>query len=386
MNKKSVKATVKPELLVWARESACLSVDDVAAKIKLPKERIEAWESGEESCTIPQLRKLAECYKRPLAVLYLPQPPKDFDALRDFRRLPAQIDYEESPELASEIRWAHQIREIAREVFDLAGFDMPDFDLKTRPGDNPVGVASRIRRAIEMTIEEQQTWTDHYQAMGGWRTAVENAGVICIQFTGVSVQEARGFSISAGRLPVIAVNAKDAPPARIFSMMHELTHLMLGESGKCDMHEAQKSHSDVDRVEVFCNRVAGETLVPENDLRRTEIVRMHRQGKDWTALELSELSKRYNVSEEVIVRRLLALGMTTYEFYRRRRDSYIRRAEMKASTGGDYYRNKKTKLGKPLIFGVMSALQQGRITANDASDYLDVKVPKLRRLLQAAIG
>ncbi len=383
---KSVKANVKPELLVWARKSARLTLDDVAKKFKFPPERIEAWERGDEVCTVPQLRKLSELYKRPLAVFYLPQPPKDFDALRDFRRLPTQIDFEESPAMASEIRWAQQLREIALDVFGLADFEMPKFGLHAKIGDDPASVSLRIRQAIDLTVDQQRSWTDRYHALDGWRTAIESVGVICVQFTGVTVQEARGFSIAADRLPLIAINAADAPTARIFSMLHELVHLMLGESGKCDLHEDKTNPSEVDQVEVFCNRVAGETLVPGDDLKNTNIVLAHGQSEYWTSAELQELSKLYNVSEEVLVRRLLALDLTSFEFYGRMRDTYVKGVKHKKPTGGDYYRNKKTKLGRPIILGVMSALQQGRITANDASAYLDVKVPNLQRLLRTAIG
>ncbi len=381
-----VEAAVKPELLVWARKSARRSIAEAAKKAGVTAERVEAWERGEQSCTVGQLRKLAALYKRPLAVFYLPEPPRDFDALRDFRRIPTQLDYEESPELAAEIRWAYQMREIAKEVFTLADLDLPDFALEGRLSEASTTVAARIRGALGLGLEQQHEWQNAYQAMDGWRSAIEKLGVICLQFSGVSVREARGFSIADDRLPVIAVNAKDAPTARIFSMLHEFAHLMLGESGKCDLHETTDSPSEIDRVEVFCNQVAGETLVPEGDLRRTAAVQHHRGGAAWDADELADLRLRYNVSEEVVVRRLLALGLTNRAFYRRKREEYLSNADKKPSTGGDYYRNKRVKLGRPLIVGVMSALQQGRISANDASAYLEVKVPRLQRLLQSAIG
>jgi transcriptional regulator with XRE-family HTH domain len=50
-----------------------LSVAEVAQMLKRPPEEIEAWESGEDAPTYPQLEKLAyQIYKRPLAVFFLP--------------------------------------------------------------------------------------------------------------------------------------------------------------------------------------------------------------------------------------------------------------------------------------------------------------------------
>jgi hypothetical protein len=80
---KKVEVIVKPELLIWVRESADLPLDSVARKFK----KLKDWETGISRPTIKQLRKLGEIYKRPIAVFYLPEVPKDFQPLRDFRRI-----------------------------------------------------------------------------------------------------------------------------------------------------------------------------------------------------------------------------------------------------------------------------------------------------------
>lgn len=105
-------------LLVWARKSAGLSVEAAAHKTGVTKERLEAWERRDqlEKPTFAQLRKLASVYKRPLAAFYLPEPPKRFEAMHDFRR-PAEGALPESPELTFEVRRAHDRREWAIELF-----------------------------------------------------------------------------------------------------------------------------------------------------------------------------------------------------------------------------------------------------------------------------
>src|SRR5438309_382172 len=112
----SVKALVKADLLVWARMSAQISLGDAARKATVKEDQLKAWEEGDGHPSIPQLRKLARVYKRPLAVFYLPTPPKTFDALRDFRRLPRDRQGKQSPELAFEIRRARARREIALDL------------------------------------------------------------------------------------------------------------------------------------------------------------------------------------------------------------------------------------------------------------------------------
>lgn len=80
-----VEALVKPELLVWGRDSAGFSVDMAAKKINVKPEKLASWESGEARPTFAQLIKLAQVYKRPVAVFYLPTPPKNVAVLHDFR-------------------------------------------------------------------------------------------------------------------------------------------------------------------------------------------------------------------------------------------------------------------------------------------------------------
>jgi transcriptional regulator with XRE-family HTH domain len=115
---KQIKALVKPSVLKWARESLNLPLADAAKKIGVKVPKLAEWESesGGSSPTIGQLRKAANAYKRPLAVFFLPEPPRDFDALKDFRRLPELTRLPATPKLSLEIRRAQMRREIALEL------------------------------------------------------------------------------------------------------------------------------------------------------------------------------------------------------------------------------------------------------------------------------
>jgi len=103
----SVKAIIKPEILVWARTSAGYrDLDEAATKVGVKPEKLAAWESGSDSPTVVQLRKVAGVYKRPIAVFYLPNVPKGVDVLHDFRTVYGGKAGEYSPALRFEIRRA----------------------------------------------------------------------------------------------------------------------------------------------------------------------------------------------------------------------------------------------------------------------------------------
>src|SRR5438128_11903624 len=112
-----VEALVKGALLVWARESAGYTVAEAAKKAQVKPEALVMWENDIGHPSVPQLRKLANVYKRPLAVFYLAEPPKTFDAMHDFRRLPGEIAGRQSPELRRAIRQARLRRQVASDLY-----------------------------------------------------------------------------------------------------------------------------------------------------------------------------------------------------------------------------------------------------------------------------
>ena len=80
---------IEPSILVWARETLGMSITEVANKLDKDRETVKQWEIGKTTPSLAQLEKLAyTIYKRPLAVFFLPKPPKESTAKQDFRTLP----------------------------------------------------------------------------------------------------------------------------------------------------------------------------------------------------------------------------------------------------------------------------------------------------------
>ena len=79
------KAYITPNVLQWARESARMTEEIAAAKVSVSVERLKEWEDGFDQPTIHQAQTLAKAYKRPFALFFLPEIPRDFQPLQDFR-------------------------------------------------------------------------------------------------------------------------------------------------------------------------------------------------------------------------------------------------------------------------------------------------------------
>lgn len=380
-----VEARINPALLTWARTTAGLDEQEASKRLKLPGGRLAAWETGYARPTIPQLRKLAELYRRPLAVFYLAEPPRTFEAMRDFRRLAGTERSQPSPALHFEIRRARHRRDVALELTQLLGEEPRQFVPTASPADDPVGVASHIREALSVSLNEQFSWRDRYLALNKWKVAVEARGVLVFQAAGVAVQEMRGFSEPAPTFPIVVLNAKDSPRGKLFTLLHELAHLALRKGGLCDLHESTRPTTEADSTEVFCNRVAGAILVPPENLRQ-EVRRVPRGPNEvWTDAEISALAEKYSVSQEVLLRSLTLIGAVSQAFYERKRQEYLKAYENERGPTGPvpYFRRALGWNGRRYARLVIDAYDDDRITGSEATEYLGVKMAQVRQIRDA---
>jgi len=386
----SNEAFVNPQLLVWARRSAGFTLDAAAKKAQVDSDRLAGWEQGQQRPTISQLRKLSEAYNRSITVFFLPEPPEDFPEIHDFRRLPDDKKLIESPTLRFEIRRAHERREVAVELYEEIGEPIPTFDFEISLSDNAESVGQHIRALLGLSIAEQLRWRDPNKALKWWRTAIENLGVLVFQAVQINITEMRGFSINERPLPVIVVNSKDALRGRIFTMLHEITHIFLKQAGICTLDENHVRASEEQRIESFCNRVAGATLVPKEYLQMENLVSRKGYGSEWSNAELATLITRYQVSPETMLRRLLICGYTTQGFYEEKREEFKEdyKALAKEKKGIVVLPHQKAinNVGRTFIRLVLNGYNQEKIAATDVSNLLDIRLKHLGKIEQAVLS
>ena len=388
-----VKAKINHELLEWARKSAGFSVDAASRKLSINVDRLLAMEEGEIEPTFGQLQKFSKVYKQPFSTFYLSKVPKLFELpTHDFRRLPGEVALNYSPEVTLEMKSVIERRKVALSL--LADLDvMPSkFTLRASINDETTKVARKIRRKLDIEFDEQKTWRGKYKSFNGWRRKIEDTGVLVFQAANIPTSEMRGFSIYQNTLPIIVVNQKDRPKGRAFSLLHEFVHLMLRKSGLCDIDENSLRPPEEEKVEIFCNQVAAETLVPSEILLSQAIVSQNTKKADWDNQEIKDLASNFGVSEEVILRRLLTLGKTTNAFYNDKRKeflAYYKKLENQPFEG-EFRRNKPqeavSNFGKPFVNLVINNYHQDKIPLSDVSKYLDIRakhLPRIEKMLGA---
>lgn len=385
-----INAIIKPELLIWARESFGLDLDDAAKKIGVKPEKLQDWEDGVLHPTINQLRKAASVYKRPLAVFFLPEMPKTFDAMKDFRRIAETGEVKKSPHLLLEIRRAQYRRQVAFDISEEMDEEIHPLNFTASLSDDPEVVAQRIRNRLNISVEDQFKWNNPYEAFNAWKNAIEDFNVLVFQ-TGhtskIDLTEMRGFSISEKIFPSIVLNSKDKPNGKIFTLLHELIHLILNNGGICDLEEYRSPMSENQKVEIFCNHVSGAVLVPLEVLLKNEIVRAKGNEKKWVDSELTELASNFSVSREVILRRLLISGKTTESFYSSKRNEFLeiyKKASKEESEGfPPYYRLVIRNNGAYYIRMILNAYYQQLISSSQLSDYMGAKLNHLPKIEDA---
>lgn len=374
-------APVTPSVLRWARESVDVSLGDAAHRAGVAPERVAAWEAGEEEPTVAKLRALAKLYQRPLAVFFLPDPPTRFETLRDFRR-PAEHDGG---------HWSRALHKVFQRAIDQQGAyaELLQMDDVSVPSAIPMAsedepredAAKRLRAALDVSLAEQSGWRSPEEGLAGWIEAAEHLGVLILRSSEVQPDEMRGFSISSGAPSVVVLNALDKPRGQIFTLLHELAHLMLREGGLCDLLEQESGQTG--EIEAWCNGVAAAALMPRDEFLADEVV-TPTGIREWEDDVLDALARRYVVSQEAVLRRLVTLRRASWKFYLERRRAYLRiyardrdeeRERRRRQKGGPPpHRMAIRDRGKPYVRAVLDAYDRDLVTASTASRLLSLKL------------
>jgi Zn-dependent peptidase ImmA (M78 family) len=383
----TVRAIVEADVLRWARETAGIAVEDAARRVQVKPEVLAAWEADQARPTMVKLRKLANVYKRPLSIFFLPRPPAEPPlSVHDFRKLPGIVADAFSSALRIQLRQARERRELALDLIQNLEQPLPSLTLRATLDHDSEELGHEFRRLLAVDLATQERWTGLYDAFNAWRARIEDVGVLVFQMSRVDLEEARGFSLAEELLPVIAVNTKDPPNARAFTMLHELCHVALSRSGICEPGEEDRLlPSEERRVEVFCNQVAAAALVPMRDLLADDVIRAH-AGASWSDEELQRVARRFSASRFVVLRRLLTAGRTTTAFYRTKHQEWVaaaRAQSIKQEGGPPPDRAAVAERGQTFCRLVLQSYYQDQITLSDVSEYLGIRLKHLPKIEHA---
>ena len=237
------KAYITPNVLKWARESARMSEETAAAKVSVTVEKLKEWELGTSQPTIRQAQNLAKAYKRPFALFFLPDIPRDFQPLQDFRK-------KGSKELTtSSIFIIREIQQKQAWISDVYAEDNEEklaFYGRFTINDKPEVVAQNILKTLNITPANYKT----ENPIKEWIDAAETNGIFVSRTSFIHSRlkldsdELQGFAITDPYAPFIFVNSYDWNAPQLFTLVHELAHIWIAETGISNDIEPEIKNKD----------------------------------------------------------------------------------------------------------------------------------------------
>jgi Zn-dependent peptidase ImmA (M78 family) len=389
---------VNHEILRWARETAALSLGAASVTIDLytapgvsGRDRLAALEAGDAIPSRALLTRMAKQYRRPLITFYLSAPPGKGDRGQDFRTLSEKHSKTANALLDALLRDVMARQSLVKSLLvDEDEADPIPFVGSRRISDGVPAVLATIERAIPLTRERFRACRDAKEAFDTLRAAVEAAGVFVLMIgdlgsyhTALDVETFRGFAVADPIAPFIVMNDRGAKTAWSLTILHELAHLCLGQTGVSGAHARRKT-------EVFCTAVAGEFLLPSDELDLLAIPPL----EDVEALSalISDFADQRNVSRTMVTCLLLKEGRidapTGGKLLTMCRDRWRRNrgreCEGQTAGGPDGRMDRGHRLGGALPGLVRRMLHSGALPTVTAARILGVKAKQVQPLLQAS--
>jgi len=363
------RVSIQPIMFIWARQRA--QMDEAVLLARFP--RLMEWESGAIQPTLRQLEQFAQATHAPLGYFFLPEPPREDLPIPDFRTMGR-----DAPRLTADLLdviFTCQTRQTWYRDEALVNGEKPlPFVACVTMETPPMEVAQRIREVLGFSVEARSECPTWAEALRLFIAQAEQAGVM-VMVSGVVMnnntrqlnpREFRGFALADKLAPLVFINGADSKAAQMFTLAHELAHLWLGQSALSDARISEVSDY---AVEVWCNQVAAELLVP-----RADFLDALRADEPLDAA-LKRLARHFKVSTLVLLRRMWDVGyLDRAAFWRAYRDEEARLRSLaeRNAGGGDFYRTTVARVSKRFAQSLVASTLEGRTLYRDAFRMLGI--------------
>ncbi|MBZ9728559.1 ImmA/IrrE family metallo-endopeptidase [Salegentibacter sp. JZCK2] len=346
-------------LIEWAITRAGFKLEDFFAK----NPKVEEWIKGNKYPTIKQLEDFTHKVHVPFGYLFLNEPPQEELNIPFFRTGKEDIK-KVSLNIYHTVQMLQERQSWLTDYLTESGYDNLSFVGAFDENDNYKEIVSDIRKTLNLSegwAKEFRTWEETLDYLS---RKIEDTGII-VTFNGVvgnntrrriDVEECRGFVLVNDKAPFLFINSADAKAAQMFTLIHELAHIWLGESAGFNNDNMLPAD---DPIEKLCDKVAAEFLVPETHFRKLWL----------TTQNFKTLSRNLKVSPIVVSRRAFDLKLITkeefFEFYNSYIKSFHLNKENQAS-GGNFYSTARKRVSLRFANYVNTAVKENNLLYRDA--------------------
>lgn len=410
---------VNPNILIWARETAGLTLKEAAKKLNVVEQSLKKIERGRKDPSHSMLLRMANKYRRPLVTFYLEDIPIESNYGVDFRGLSECSTPKDNAMINALLRYTKAGQQMIRAVLESEDESTPlpfvgwlrrkwNLPAKTELLNREFQRMAEDRRKLfiqdalhglnmvlgdRCTHDKYSEQRDPISAFKLLRSSCEHSGIFVVVKSNLgsghsklSANLFRAFVIADDIAPFMVINKEDSIPARSFSVLHEIVHLLLDQTGISDFQH-------IDPIEKFCNKVAGEWLLPSRLIQGEEIS-LQADISDLKEI-ISQLSQQRNVSHTMVAMRLYHERVITKESFMKLEQYYTKEWEKsrqrkretrkdKKVGGPSFYHVRRSELGDGLLRFVKRMIQSESLTVSKAAVILSAKPWQVSKLLESS--
>lgn len=377
----SVSVEISPNVLTWIGQQISSKTD---AKIT---SLLDRWANKEELPTAKTIQQVSRATHIPFGYFFLKNPPQEECELVHCRTINSTALKNQSREFIDVYNNMLNIQNWMSEYNrDILGWDPLQFVGRFAENISPMKIVTDIRREIDLSVD----FFAHDKRMNCFkflREKISELGILIMK-NGVvgnnnrrklKIEEFRAFTIVDNYAPLIFINGNDTQNGKIFSLIHELTHIWLGANS---LYNDSFFSASMTKIEKICNAVAAEILAPVNVFKN-----------EWLASNtdplttISNLAKIFPCSELVIARRALDLRFIERETYdsvvaqTKRQFELSRQKQNSKSGGGDFYKNLQSEWDKNFILALNGSTNSGDTPYIDACRLTGLKIDTFHKLV-----
>lgn len=291
------EAFITPSVLEWAIKRAGVSAESIHKKA-------EQWVSGKARPTFKQAVDIAKTLQIPFGYLWLKEPPKEQEIIPDLRTIGngglAQIPLE----LKTVVNDVKQKQEWFKEYAKTNGILKCEAIGRFKGSDDTQEIADDVTARLEIQ-DLVGSGCDKDRMLKNLIEKIEKLGILVMRNSilrgntkkKLNLDTFRGFAIFDEFAPLIFINTNDRKAGQIFTLMHEVAHLWIGQSGISDLDIRENN-----KIELACNEIAAKILMP-----KTKIQKAFREFDDDRWLEC--IADRFSVSTLAVLNRLRSLSL-----------------------------------------------------------------------------
>ncbi len=372
-------AKINKAMLTWARERSGYALPEFARKLNVTEQKVSDWEAGEREITFVQAMAFADKAHVPFGFLFLSQPPVENLPIPDLRTVDSAELKRPSAELIDLLKNMLECQDWYRDYARNQLLQPIDVVGSFRLEQGVSAVVADMRKKLNIPPHPKRgNWTDYYRDLV---QRIEALGILVMRQSSLghhsrpfSVEEFRGFAMCDEFAPIIFVNHADAPGARLFTLIHELCHVWIGQTGISD-GDANNHRAE----ERFCNAVAAELLVPTDEFQA-----LWRSDFDNWQQNLPDLEAHFHVSPWALARKALTLGLISQgeygAFIKAQIDAFKQREA--SGSGPGYFKTKKAQISQLFSKAVVSEALNGKLLLRDAGWMLGMKPASITKFAQ----